>query len=608
MGRHRRAWVAAPSARRGSLVAALLASLALVGEAHAAGLAFSDPFALPGSAPGANGLPGGEPSLVFDPSGDGHAYSVAPGGDERTGVGFWASTDGARSFAPGRSVGSLIGGGDSEVEVGPDHTVYLADLEIAANAICRSHDYGATFGDGCETGLASDQAGPESDREWLTASPVSPQVLYLTYHDFAAGLPIVEQSSDGGSSFSPCGAIADPGQPAFQTALTGGSDVGKPAIARDGSLYVPLVGASRFGGGDATDLYIAVGDGGCAGGFRSTPVYSNPGASLANLFAFASIDGGGNVWMAVAGPLAAGRPSTLDVFVSRDHGHTWSPPMVVSAPGEKAAVFPAIAAGQAPGQAAVGWYSTDSSADPQADGDQWRYYGATTSDFGATWDVAAVTRQPFHYGAICANGVLCTSNRNLLDFSSIAVDPQGGCVVHAFPGDPYDLPGSQQTAPAAAYISRQTAGPCLNASGAGPQATDTGASAGARCHDDVPPRTRFTVHAVRASRRGGLRLAGRTSDRGCGAGGSGRVTRVEVSVARIGARTCRFLTPAGTLGAPSSCRRPRYVAARGTRSWTLRVTHSLPAGRYLARARAVDAQGNVERPTRLSNRLRFRVR
>src|SRR5438552_3919481 len=104
MGHRRRAWVAALSARRGrlaarrgtlvaALVAALVASLALAGEAHAAGLAFSDPFALPGSPPAANGLPGGEPSLVFDPSGDGHAYSVAPGGDDTKGVGFWASTD-----------------------------------------------------------------------------------------------------------------------------------------------------------------------------------------------------------------------------------------------------------------------------------------------------------------------------------------------------------------------------------------------------------------------------------------------------------------------------------------------------------------------------------
>jgi len=157
MGHRRRAnaRVAAPAPPRATLVAALLAVVALAGAttAHADGLAFADPSALPGSPPGGP-FPGGEPSLGFDPSGDGHAYSVAPGGDGRRGVAFWASSDGARSFGPGRAAGSFGGGHDSEVEVGTDHTVYLADLEIAANAICRSHDYGATFGDGCDTGPA----------------------------------------------------------------------------------------------------------------------------------------------------------------------------------------------------------------------------------------------------------------------------------------------------------------------------------------------------------------------------------------------------------------------------------------------------------------------
>ena len=84
-----------------------------------------------------------------------------------------------------------------------------------ANAICRSHDFGATFDNGCETGTASNQQGPESDREWLTHDPKDKNVVYLTYHDFAGQMPIIERSDDQAASFAPCGTLLDPAGPAF---------------------------------------------------------------------------------------------------------------------------------------------------------------------------------------------------------------------------------------------------------------------------------------------------------------------------------------------------------------------------------------------------------
>lgn len=590
---------------------ALGVAAGLAAPATALAVSWSDPTPVPNSPPADNGLPGGEPSFVFDPSGDGHAYVDAPGGDGSKGVGFWVSSDAARTFSAGRAIGSAGGGGDSEVEVGIDHTVYVADLEVAANAVCRSHDFGKTFGDNCETGLASDQAGPESDREWLTASPKDKNVLYLTYHDFAAEAPIIEKSTDGGSSFTPCGSVFDPAGPAFSTFTTGGTDLGKPAIAADDTIYVPITEpSSPLVTGSYNNFYVSVGDGGCNNQvFRTATVYSDPGANLANIFSFVAVDGGGTVWAITAGKLAADKPYTINVFTSRDKGMTWSRPIVVNPPSQKAAVFPALAPGRAAGQAVVGWYGTDTSDDPNNDKDVWRYYGATTTDFGATWDVAPVTAQPFHYGAICTQGILCTGNRNLADFSSVGVDPVTGCTVHVFPGDPYDTPDSQDNKSAAAYVARQTGGTCLSASSSGGSggtgssgtpvsATTFGGSTsgsgtgGKACRDRIAPTSHFRGHAAVHSRR--VTLHGRSTDRGCGKHKRGKVVRVEVAIGRrVSAKSCRYLKPDGSFGPAVDCLRPKYLTARGTGSWRI-TTGRLPRGRYIAWARGIDSVGNRE--------------
>src|SRR3954454_8313565 len=100
------------------LAAAALALAAPV--AGARGLSFTNPLKLPNSPPKGE-LQGGEPSVAFD-SGGRYVYVVAPGGGENGGVGFWRSSDAGRNFAKGKSLGSLLGGGDADVDVGPDHT------------------------------------------------------------------------------------------------------------------------------------------------------------------------------------------------------------------------------------------------------------------------------------------------------------------------------------------------------------------------------------------------------------------------------------------------------------------------------------------------------
>src|SRR3954471_7737738 len=105
------------------LLGTVVAGASLPTAAAHAALTFSEPAPLPKSLPQAHQMQGGEPSLAFDPSGDGHLYSVAPGGEDK-GINFWASPDEGNSWQYVRTIGSSAGGGDSDVEVGIDHKVY----------------------------------------------------------------------------------------------------------------------------------------------------------------------------------------------------------------------------------------------------------------------------------------------------------------------------------------------------------------------------------------------------------------------------------------------------------------------------------------------------
>ena len=100
------------------------------------------------------------------------------------------------------------------------------------------------------------------------------------------------------------------------------------------------------------------------------------------------------------------------------------------------------------------------------------------------------------------------------------------------------------------------------------------------CRDRLTPRA---VARVRSRR-----LSGTALDRGC----SG-LARVEVSVARVAGKRCRFLDAKGRLSRPRACERRRYLVARGTDRWTLPVR--LPRGRLRVVVRATDLAGNVVR-------------
>jgi hypothetical protein len=161
------------------LALALVASTGPGGSA-AAPAAFSPPVKLPKWS-------GGEPSIAIDAQDPNAVYVVAPQhipavlngaagntGSGSNGVGFWASHDGGKTFPIDRNIASTNGGGDSDVEVGVDHAVYVADLELVATDLCTSTDGGKTFTSPTLLGstpcgpVTGNHQGPEADREWIT--------------------------------------------------------------------------------------------------------------------------------------------------------------------------------------------------------------------------------------------------------------------------------------------------------------------------------------------------------------------------------------------------------------------------------------------------------
>src|SRR4051812_40264870 len=106
---------------RATLLAAGLALL-IAAPAAAQSPVFPPPLKLPKSQPEGQ-FAGGEPSVAYDPTGDGHVYADAPGGPR--GVSFWASRDGGDTWPIAKAIGSQAGGGGTERGGGNDHTRLL---------------------------------------------------------------------------------------------------------------------------------------------------------------------------------------------------------------------------------------------------------------------------------------------------------------------------------------------------------------------------------------------------------------------------------------------------------------------------------------------------
>ena len=503
------------------LTAAAAAAASLVPLASTAGrpataapvLSFTTPQKLLGAA-------GGEPSVVSDGRGD--VYVTGPQkipaiGSGTPGVGVWASHDDGHTFAFTGIFGSYAGGGDSDVQIQKDGTVYIADLEAVGSALCYSKDGARTFTsigpapdpNGCG-GVVAGQAGPSSDRQWLTADQQGH--LYLSYHEFVSAQPVIFRSDTNGNDLftaGPCGPmITDPTIEAnVPQDVTGGTLMVKPVADRDGTIYAMFTtstqsqNVSNLPGhisGTFSQIYLAISHDNCAS-WQDVTVYdgSNLGTNTVQFgddFNDMAIDGAGNLYAISAGYVTKDQTNApiarLYMLMSRDHGQTWTAPKEISTrPG--AYMMPSAIGGPAGGQLAVGVYHTiNGVTDPNDPNGKWTYEaletsdafgqlnapaGATTASLGDLVDVpvnAGSTGRGFVYHAhdICNSGTLCglglpgTGNdRTLADFTMAALGADG-CPIFAFAANP----GDPSYANTFNYVTRQTSGCFATAAASSP--------------------------------------------------------------------------------------------------------------------------------------------
>jgi hypothetical protein len=129
-----------------------------------------------------------------------------------------------------------------------------------------------------------------------------------------------------------------------------------------------------------------------------------------------------------------------------------------------------------------------------------------------------------------------------------------------------------------------------------------GNNAGGGCTDKLAPRTTISRKKVRGSRKRGIKAGGSSRDRGCAG-----LKRVDVVIAKLSGRKCRFVSSRGRLSHRRKCSRLGLIHARGTRTWSLNLKHKMPRGRYRITASGLDKKGNREL-RRSANTVTVRIR
>jgi DNA-binding beta-propeller fold protein YncE len=364
---------------------------------------------------------GAEPSIAIGPAGE--IYVCAPTGivsfalDPIGANGLyrsshvWRSDDGGKNWTwldpnpvPGLPVhtrGAAPGGGDCDIAVAKDGTVYVVDLTAADVSLAISSDRGATWK------WTTPAAGlPADDREWVATAGEGN--VYVVYHELGTGV-WVSHSSDAGLTF-----------PDHWLALrnTDRSSCACPpsqlVVSPDGRTLA----VASYGAGAESSVGVAVShDGGATWAF--TQAYGGPGAPAQAPIPALAMDPSGNlavVWIGGEADHLRVRMAT-----STDGGKTWSNAVnVTAAPSEEA--LPWVSA------IGVGRFAVTFA---RSDPDGWNVHLAVTADaFAASprFVEAQLSTSPAIKGDLA---------RPLADFFENAVTAQGRVVV------PWtsDLPG-----------------------------------------------------------------------------------------------------------------------------------------------------------------------
>lgn len=382
-----------------------------------------------------------EPSILLDPD-RGAIFVSALSGllPPRMGGGqsyLWKSTDAGATWrqislglADRHNRNAAPGGGDTDLALAPDGTIYYVDQWIGSQSVSVSTDGGESW-----DSFQPVTTVPVVDRPWIEVDDEG--AVYEVVHTFAPGV-WVSKSVDRGKS--------------WLQQVKASDDAAAPsplAIGRDGAVYFTVAAEGRL-------KLLASRDGGLtfqpstiAEGLVLTDVLGL--YTLTTLLSPVAIDDAGGLHVAFSVP----SEGTHRVFYShsRDSGRSWSVPVAVSPP-TTIAIFPWIDAG-ASGSVALAWLAADARGTPDATNSTWDVRFAQSLDSGAHWE-AAVLASGIHQGSVCTRGPSCRdsgADRSLGDFFELQLDDAG--MAHVSFAATQGIEG----AGARTFYAHQTAGP-----------------------------------------------------------------------------------------------------------------------------------------------------
>ena len=256
----------------------------------------------------------------------------------------------------------------------------------------------------------------------------------------------VSYSDDGGTTWTP--------QQAFDAGI--GHDTSTPFVAftldRQGNPY--------FG----FDVNLSSNPATCAAESTAGTVQSDPTCEY-DMYVVWSSDGGAT-WDGGGGLIPGSAAAAYRVNPAAETGTHFFPAIAAGNPGQvdvaylrAPQILPTDPLGKADpgGCAGPGPANGNPTTFPPAC--TWNLYAAQSLNLtkgvaGATWSISPITTTPVHIGDICNLGIFCiglSSNRNLLDFITEAIDNRG-CAHIAYADD---------NTVNLLRVANQTAGPCL---------------------------------------------------------------------------------------------------------------------------------------------------
>jgi hypothetical protein len=416
----------------------------------------------------------GEPSIAVAPNGD--EFIVAPdgpgvrlpsalGGTGSGGSLVWRSKDNGRTWTFLGSYDVPTGGGDSDITITPDGTLYGSGLSyVACSTVSRSTDDGGTWLPDPLAGCG--QFPLLNDRQWVAHD--GNDTVYTSIGDTVDHAIDLVRSTVTNPIVVPSQTMVLSKQPNYQWPGTTQVD------QRNGTVYT--VWNTE---GAPNDCDGASGSGACKPTAASTKQpdliqvsvlprgSSSPPTPVVvarrtfdtfDSFVSDDVDSAGNVYVVWSERHPAVHQTWSMLSVSRNGGKTWSRPVKVNA-APRTTTFPWVTAGD-DGRIAVSYYGTPATGkSPQTVGKQapWYVYSSFSTDGGRSFQEYRTTGV-MNAGPICTSGTGCPGgSRNVLDFFETAMDGRG-CLVTSYADNTVD----PSTGAVVSYV-RQTSGPGLRA-------------------------------------------------------------------------------------------------------------------------------------------------